>query len=811
MKYSILFNLCAAFVLLVSNVSFAQVEPPKNPNSAKGCAICHYRWIDTFFVEGKGTDLVEYSAEKVAATPEMCMSCHDGSIADSRAIMRNGFSHKVDIAPDADMKIPVIFPLGEDGKMNCATCHTAHGVPSDPNSDETIFLRTSNKDSAMCRICHVGFEEVGSEEIAVTADTVENDSPDKNSNREHAPLAAENKDKKNPSCEECHASHGAPYDSIVTYDAQNSSGCLECHKEANPLSPDEKGKRAHPVGVVPKGLKIPEELIKKGARLGVNDSINCLTCHKTHINDIEYRLLEKNDVNSTFCTACHTDKNFIIDTKHNLLHSFPGEKNAQGDTVKEKGVCSACHLPHKVARKVPADKDFGTGVCLNCHSAGNIAEESQLKGAQHPLKDSSSELIDEEKLGLPLFDKFGIPAKQGDMTCLTCHDPHRWSAYSTKGEIRKAVKGDRTTSFLRKKSPDICDECHADKFYILNSEHDMIKTDPHGKNIFNESPSESGLCGSCHSMHNGVDPYLWAQKLSSSDEYVLNDLCLHCHSKDGSARKKTVDKNSHPVNINPGESGLKTTLPLFDIKGRIAEKGSIGCVTCHDPHRWDPVNILNDPHYDTEGSSKNSFLRLENSPSPRLCVNCHKDEAQIQNTDHDMNVLSVHIKNIKGQTPDESGTCGVCHLTHNSENSIRLWALDPGDGKNSVMEEMCNSCHSKGKLKDIKVPAIATHPEDVGIVNVGHSTKNEPGFFPLFDGKTGEPELIGNISCPSCHNAHQWKSDSFEKDIKREGDATSSFLRNRAEDLLCKKCHGSESLFRYLYFHTPEKRKDTNP
>ena len=111
------------------------------------------------------------------------------------------------------------------------------------------------------------------------------------------------------------------------------------------------------------------------------------------------------------------------------------------------------------------------------------------------------------------------------------------------------------------------------------------------------------------------------------------------------------------------------------------------------------------------------------------------------------------------------------------------------------------------------MPAIATHPEDVIIVSVGQGTKGKPGYFPLFDGKTGELKSIGKISCPSCHNAHQWRRDSFvaEKEINREGDATDSFLRNRAEDILCKNCHGLNGLFRYLYFHTPEKRKNINP
>jgi len=564
--------------------------------------------------------------------------------------------------------------------------------------------------------------------------------------------------------------------------------------------------------VVPKGLKIPEDLIKKGARLGVNNSINCLTCHKAHINDIKHRLHAKNDINNTFCSACHTDKKYIIDTKHNLLHSFPKEKNAQGNTVKEAGVCSACHLPHKVARKVPADKDIRTGRCLSCHSAGNIAKESQLKGVQHPLKDSSSKLIDGEKFGLPLFDKFGITAKDGDMACLTCHDPHRWSASSTKGEIRKEIKGDRATSFLRKQSPDICSECHADKFYISDSKHDLIKTDPDGKNILDQTPSESGICGSCHSVHNSRDPFLWARKMNSDDGYVLNDLCLNCHSKDGSAKEKTLTDYSHPIAVNPGEKGITAaTLPLFDENGKKVQNGVIECQTCHDPHRWDPVNTVNEPHYDKEGSSINSFLRLENSPSPKLCTNCHNREAHIENTDHDIKVTSVPVKNIKDQTPLESGTCGVCHLTHNSKNRFRLWALALGNGS-SLTEKMCNSCHSNKNTDEVKSPAIASHPENIIIVNAGKGVKDQPGYFPIFGEKTGESLSNGRISCPSCHNVHQWGIDSPElgEGENREGDLTNSFLRNRSEELLCQNCHGLEGLFRYMYYHTPAKRANIN-
>ena len=79
---TIAFLLFCMFGLLPAH-SFA-IEAPRNPDSAKECAICHYRWIDTFFVDGTGSDLVDYAADKVVAKPEICFSCHDGSVVDSR-------------------------------------------------------------------------------------------------------------------------------------------------------------------------------------------------------------------------------------------------------------------------------------------------------------------------------------------------------------------------------------------------------------------------------------------------------------------------------------------------------------------------------------------------------------------------------------------------------------------------------------------------------------------------------------------------------------------------------------------------------
>jgi len=160
-----------------------------------------------------------------------------------------------------------------------------------------------------------------------------------------------------------------------------------------------------------------------------------------------------------------------------------------------------------------------------------------------------------------------------------------------------------------------------------------------------------------------------------------------------------------------------------------------------------------------------------------------------------------------GQTPVQSGTCGVCHLVHNSKNKIKLWAQEFGQGTD-VMARMCNSCHSKSGSAKNKVPPISDHPQDK-LVNLSGKIKSRENFLPLFDPISAEPVTAGNISCASCHNVHQWdpKQAAKGEGVNLEGNATNSFLRMDSPDLMCKDCHGFQALLKFKFFHDPVRRK----
>jgi hypothetical protein len=79
--------------------------------------------------------------------------------------------------------------------------------------------------------------------------------------------------------------------------------------------------------------------------------------------------------------------------------------------------------------------------------------------------------------------------------------------------------------------------------------------------------------------------------------------------------------------------------------------------------------------------------------------------------------------------------------------------------------------------------------------------------LPLFDESTGNRIMVGNISCLSCHNAHQWSSRSESKGKGTlEGSVLDRFLRASSYQLPCSNCHGPDALYKYLYFHDPTKR-----
>ena len=209
-----------------------------------------------------------------------------------------------------------------------------------------------------------------------------------------------------------------------------------------------------------------------------------------------------------------------------------------------------------------------------------------------------------------------------------------------------------------------------------------------------------------------------------------------------------------------------------------------------------------------EGDGANSFLRKANFPSPELCEVCHLAKGRIDGTKHDLRETAAPEQDQPGKPP---GLCQACHLVHNAPNALKLWArpYGPATENGGPMNRLCTSCHAKGKVAANKIPRVAFHPPGKLITNVMRFNQGGTGYTPLFaaDGKEIE---VGNLSCPSCHNAHQWAipTENGATASKGEDNLTKSFrfLRTMSYHAVCRECHGPEGIFRYLYFHDPGKR-----
>lgn len=770
--------LAGCLLLLVSHAHAARQVSAK-----RECATCHIMWLDEFkrkdvksLIPYDPKPVTKSGKQDVSSTERMCFSCHDGFVLDDRYMWKDDAHwHPTGVKPPKGMKVHKVkgkrvFPLNEDGKVYCGTCHSAHGVDWS-DKDATIFLRIKNVESKLCLGCH---EKKG-----------------------------------------------------------------EGPKTGN-----------HPVFKAP--TEKPTELIEAGGKLGRKGKVICQSCHRPHGGKQEAMLVISNK-KAGLCYTCHKDKRGVVDSKHDMTIMAPHAKNIDGDDVSQTGPCSACHVPHGGkgpglwARNIPPEeKDKTAAMCTTCHTKDGIAKEKLTGLHSHPLNLELDKLgISVNKKGwsskhswakgkdgpegLPLYDKHGQrTTKQGLISCPTCHDPHNWSV---KEELKKVAdpkesEGNGDTSFLRiaqGKDSKLCMNCHIDKRTIKQTTHNIEQSISDKKETSQEkSETEETLskskdtCMHCHAVHNAKGITLRGRD-KGPGKTAIETWCKDCHQKDGLAKDKLIAEHSHPLGVHPEHLAKNSALPLFDKEGkRTDHEGLVDCASCHNPHQWTsktPNPSKNKARKkETEGNSNNSYLRQTASRDAKLCASCHKDKALVIGTDHDMRVTAKTAANAFGQSTYQSGVCGQCHAIHNPEMKNNLWARKPGEG-HDVKEQQCRSCHTKKGVAKDKVPPALQHPEEV-MAWSGETRElvkqNELPEVLVYD-KEGKETHAGFITCPSCHNPHQWdpRKEAAGPGKNVEGNALTSFLRNKnSEFIVCADCHGKDALFRYKYYHGEASRKD---
>ncbi len=643
--------LCLIFLMFPCAV-FAETDLYRQADTAKKCSICHYRWIYTFYVEHRGTPLAPLDEEKVVGKQEMCLSCHDGSVRDSRDRICNDPGHRIGAIPSSRVSIPEKFPLDENGALQCVTCHTPHALSRQGAATDELFLRAPNVNSSFCKQCHVtklGGQGKGNHPVDIL--------PLKNPDLIIKAGGRLGTDPKNHIiCETCHIPHGGVNNKFLVLSVEDpktrSVLCEVCHSKKPGLAKDQALNRfSHPLDLTP-GLTVtmPDKW-KNGKKLvrGTGGELVCRTCHIPHGAVDKKYLLAEHNYRDSICVECHSEKRNIADSSHDLRVMKPDEMNIQGHRVSGLGPCSPCHLVHAGssklmwAREAAMDEKPGE-FCFSCHSKGKSAGKVMPEDFSHPMEITLAE--EKSSSSLPLFDEKGINMK-GKIRCSTCHDFHNpFPLYDDNSE-----NGKKHSKFLRlsqKGSSGICVDCHPWHGLVEGTDHDLNITAPDFINISGQTPAQSGVCGPCHVAHNaGFKKFLWSAPAGPSlpkgwnpayttDKDIMARLCTGCHSPGKIAEKHVPKFGLHPrEKMVEGKPLLaleihKDEFPTFTDTGEIADNGNIVCSTCHNPHQWDPDVEAKGPGEIIEGDSGNSFLRADLHSV--FCTGCHGIEGLIKFT-----------------------------------------------------------------------------------------------------------------------------------------------------------------------------------
>lgn len=739
------------------------VQAARDVGPQRECATCHVMWLKDFNRRDV-TPLVAYEPkpvtasgrQDVASTERMCFSCHDGFMLDSRAVWTNQqHEHPVGVKPSERMKIPtsggkVVFPLNDDGKIYCGTCHTAHGV--DWNQAESpVFLRVKNVDSSLCLACHLdrGTGPAEGNHPLFRPPAV----------RPPGLQAAGAKFGRRGEviCQTCHAVHGAAAKKMLVETNAGSRLCTECHTDQQAIL-----NTKHDLSVM-----APEARNRRGENL--SESGPCGACHVPHGGNGPALWARETpptaDPAAANCLACH-----------------------RADGLAEKKVLGEHSHPINVSVL-----DIGiTAGAKTWHSRTPALEKDK------PL------------VPLPLYNGKGLRDPAGDrLACGSCHDPHRWSPAKTATAAAdpRRIEGGPQDSFLRlalDQDSSLCVNCHVDKRAVAASKHNLPAFLSSIEGQKKRDKTETGVCQSCHEVHHAKGAYLWARD-PGPGKGVSETMCTACHRRDGVAAKKLTGAHSHPLGIGLAP-GMQTQLPLFAAAG-VDAKGQLDCATCHDPHQWNPADAASKAGADPKmkADARTNFLRLPAAPDGALCVACHREQRLVQRTDHDLAVTAPETVNALSETVQQSGVCGQCHAAHNAEEPRRLWARVLGPGPNQATRQ-CTSCHARGQPAAAKVPPEMQHPPEVMVwasaLRARFGAKSAADL-PVFDDQ-GRSELRGVITCLTCHDPHRWDPRVPREGPggNTEGDVLTSFLRtSNSAHFVCADCHGKDALFRYKYFH----------
>ena len=555
-RVSVLMTLFTFILLVSASVASAADHPSLIDPAKTRCTTCHAQKVDKanvhvatescdtchVFSKEEGSTTVELMDEP----PALCVMCHGG----------------LEAAAEGSMETPH-FPVTD----TCLNCH-------DPHSTDTPRLLTASVPS-LCLNCHDTADLDESHGVAVSrADCSSCHVPHGSATasmlvegEKHSPFAE-------GSCDSCHrrgmktraqkdssricfACHDSdPFEAAHVHTAVAEGNCLGCHDPH--LSPNVAFTKAEGQDLC---YSCHFEIEKKSEQVSVHAALEsgCDSCHQPHTGEYENQLV---DDMPALCMMCHDLEDDALSSKH------------LGADL-EALACTSCHDPHGspeaplfAARSIHAP--FADRTCEICH-AGSSSEliengTSDLCLACHSEIEEIVETAATPHMALEMVD------------CKDCHTPH----------------ASNSRKLLKEEEGQVCATCHDDKFA--------------GEEEFQHGTIELLGCASCHEPHGGANEALLR-------DANVDQLCLGCHDAErweqidddtvrllGSFVVDATDTASMPVlDLTNGTRnhpilGHVTLGEVTDEsvsgKSETPFRGTIGCLTCHDPHMGTAPNLF---------------------------------------------------------------------------------------------------------------------------------------------------------------------------------------------------------------------------
>ena len=477
--------------------------------SRKGCVICHRSWASPPVGEERPGD----KTVPAVASPRMCYSCHHGVVVDSRRRIGRGGQHPdvhhrrekvpaetLDEKPDTPRKdkIPAVFPRLADGALSCGSCHTPHGQALEGQTTRHAahgnpWLRVPNRDGDLCQQCHASKlasrldaehpprgvnHPVGISLQAPPPKTTErrNYASDEHLHR-GLPARLEKRggtldSQTRMTCQSCHQIHGGEGDAMTLLPVTKAELCIECHPRQHAVDKKDAGKK----GVHAVDFKLDEAVTIAGKTF---ERVTCFTCHSVHSGKPDTPLLREDHRDGKLCAVCHEAQAAVLNSDHDLRLTAPKSHNLAGKSPRQSGVCGACHQMHGGKPGEPVlqawERHAYQGeeaalerdtLCLDCHRREGLADGAWVARFSHPARDL---ILRADPERMPLIDANGELGEFGAIGCITCHDPHRWTA-PKKGNGLQAKKtpvrglgnlsGNVLSRFLRRRKDRFCVDCH---------------------------------------------------------------------------------------------------------------------------------------------------------------------------------------------------------------------------------------------------------------------------------------------------------------------------------------------------------------